>query len=174
MRLQRHQLDYLQSYRIKKQSGSVLITSLLIIIALTLLVLSASRSTTLQQKMANNLRERDLAFQSAETALLAGEKYLRDTEPLPAFDGNAGLHLFSQTRQFKQDSDWDNISPISYTHSLFQTTAAPEYVLEKIFYIDTVGESLDSSSPVVSNYYRVTSRSKNHNATVVIQGIYRR
>ena len=119
------------------------------------------------------MRDRDLAFQSAETALKAAEKYLRDTHPLPVFSNSNGRHTFNNSQLFKQDNDWNSITTSQYSRSLFQVTP-PKYVIEKILLVDTVGESLDSSKPVVSNYFRVTSRSKNRNATVILQSIYRR
>lgn len=158
----------------QKQSGVVLISSLFIVMILTILVFSATRSTILQEKMSGNLRERDIAFQSAETALLTGEKYLQNTDPLPVFNNNSGKYTFNKTRTFKQDDAWDNLTPSQYSQSLHQLQSTPKFLIEKISLIDTVGESLDSSKPEISNYYRISSRSINGNATVVLQSIYRR
>ncbi|MCK5918510.1 MAG: pilus assembly protein [Cocleimonas sp.] len=158
----------------KKQSGVVLISSLLLIIILTLLVFSAAQDTILQNKMSGNLRERDLAFQSAETALLTGEKYLQKTEPLPVFNNSSGKYTFSKTRGFAQESEWSSLTTIQYDHSLHQVQSIPKYLIEKISLIDTIGESLDASTPVESNYYRITSRSVNGDATVILQSVYRR
>lgn len=59
--------------RPRLQRGLVLATGLLLLVLVTLVVLAASRSGRLQALMAFNSRERDLAFQAAEAALLDGE-----------------------------------------------------------------------------------------------------
>ena len=63
---------------VKRQSGSVLILGLSLIMILSVLVISSAKTTVLQQKMSANLRDKDLAFQSAESALMTGETFLRD------------------------------------------------------------------------------------------------
>jgi len=158
----------------KNQSGVVLITSLIVIIILTLLVFSAAQTTILQDKMSGNLRQRDLAFQSAETALLTGEKYLQNIDPLPVFNNTAGKYTFSNARDFENSSEWNSLATLQYNQSLHQVQNAPKYLIEKITIIDRVGESLDASTPVESNYYRISSRSDNGDATVVLQSIYQR
>lgn len=60
------------------QRGVVLITGLLLLVLITLVVLAASRSGRLQAVMSNNTRDRDLAFQAAEAALLDAEQRLND------------------------------------------------------------------------------------------------
>jgi type IV pilus assembly protein PilX len=50
-------------------SGFVLITSLIFLIVMTLLAATAIRRSTLGEKLSNNMREQNLAFQAAEAAL---------------------------------------------------------------------------------------------------------
>lgn len=58
------------------QRGIVLITGLLLLVLITLVVLAASRSGRLQAVMSSNTRDRDLAFQAAEAALVDAEERL--------------------------------------------------------------------------------------------------
>lgn len=58
------------------EHGSALAIALVFLLVLTLLGLSAMRSSNLQERMAGNLRDRNMAFQSAEAALRAGEAWL--------------------------------------------------------------------------------------------------
>jgi len=58
------------------QRGAVLVISLLILLVMTILGVSSMSSTTLQERMANNNNQRQIAFQAAEAALRAGEAYL--------------------------------------------------------------------------------------------------
>jgi len=58
------------------QQGAILIVSLILLLVLTLMGVFAMRGTTLEERMAGNMRDRDLAFQSAEAALRAAERDL--------------------------------------------------------------------------------------------------
>lgn len=60
----------------RNQQGMVLVTGLLLLLVVTLVVLAASRSGRLQAVMSSNTRDRDLAFQAAEAALVDGEERL--------------------------------------------------------------------------------------------------
>lgn len=55
------------------QSGMALVISLILLLLLTLISMSAMRMSGLEEKMAGNDRDRNLAFQAAESALRAGE-----------------------------------------------------------------------------------------------------
>ena len=62
----------------KKQNGAVLITALLLLLVMTLIGLSGARTTTLEEKMAGNMRDRHRAFQAAEAALREGERLVEN------------------------------------------------------------------------------------------------
>lgn len=53
----------------RKQRGAALFTGLMMLLVLTLIGISAMRGTTLQEKMAGNLRESAIAFQRAENVV---------------------------------------------------------------------------------------------------------
>lgn len=61
----------------KHQSGVVLVVSLIMLLLLTLIGLSGMQSATLEEKMAANMRDRNLAFQAAEAALNDAELEIR-------------------------------------------------------------------------------------------------
>jgi type IV pilus assembly protein PilX len=75
-----------------KQTGNTLIIGIIMLVLITLLVVAGGRSITQQTIMASNTRERDLAFQAAESAL-------RDAETrLPVFHASfAGTGLITTT-----------------------------------------------------------------------------
>ncbi|MDQ2695072.1 MAG: PilX N-terminal domain-containing pilus assembly protein [Pseudomonadota bacterium] len=58
------------------QQGNTLLLILVFLAVLTILGLTAMQDTTLQERMAGNLRERSLAFQAAESALRETEQAL--------------------------------------------------------------------------------------------------
>lgn len=57
----------------RSQRGATLVVGLVILLLLTLLGVQAMRSNTLQERMAGNTRDRNTAFQAAESALRVGE-----------------------------------------------------------------------------------------------------
>lgn len=59
-----------------KNRGFVLITGLIFLVVITLLALSTMGSTTLQEKMASNLREQSRALEAADAGLRDGEARL--------------------------------------------------------------------------------------------------
>ncbi|MCK0506287.1 pilus assembly PilX family protein [Aromatoleum anaerobium] len=58
---------------VPRQRGVVLVISLIMLLLLTMLGVSGMRGTTLEERMAGNMRDQNLAFQAAEAALRAGE-----------------------------------------------------------------------------------------------------
>ncbi len=64
--------------RLPRQKGVVLVVALMFILVMTVVGITAMRSTISQERMAGNLRDRDLAFQAAEAALRAAELAIRD------------------------------------------------------------------------------------------------
>jgi type IV pilus assembly protein PilX len=54
----------------------VLIVALVLLLVLTVLGTAGIQDTTLEERIAGNFRDADVALQSAETALRAGESYL--------------------------------------------------------------------------------------------------
>jgi type IV pilus assembly protein PilX len=78
----------------KHQTGAVLVISLFILVVITLIGITAINTTTLEEKMTGNMRDHDLAFQAAESALRDAEINLVEnqvTDPFAAFpDGING------------------------------------------------------------------------------------
>jgi len=56
-----------------RQQGAVLVISLIILLVMTLIGITGMQTTVLEEKMAGNMRDQNLAFQAAESALRNGE-----------------------------------------------------------------------------------------------------
>jgi type IV pilus assembly protein PilX len=69
----------------KHQQGAVLVTSMIILLILTMLALSAVQNTSLQELMSRNERDSDLAFHSAETGLREAEVFLSTLNAVAGF-----------------------------------------------------------------------------------------
>lgn len=98
----------LGSNAVKNQSGAVLVVSLVVLLLLTIIVMSANRGVVLQERMTSALRETNLVFQSAETALVEAETFIEtlSVASLASFanDGTNGLYA-------------ENYGPADYTAS---------------------------------------------------------
>ncbi len=56
----------------QRQKGAVLVVSLMILLVLTLIGVTAMTTSTLEERMAGNLKDVNLAFQAAESTLRDG------------------------------------------------------------------------------------------------------
>jgi len=75
------QQPHLQKY--SSQQGAALLTSLIFLIILTLLGFAASRGAVMQQLLSRNFSDRNLALQSAESALKYAESCVRNSNGKP-------------------------------------------------------------------------------------------
>ena len=64
-----------------RQKGVVLVIGLVFLLIMTIIGVSAIRSTTLDEKIAGNARDRSLAFQAAEAALRDAERDIWNSRP---------------------------------------------------------------------------------------------
>jgi Tfp pilus assembly protein PilX len=62
----------------QRQQGAALVVGLLLLLVVTMVGVSSMRNTTIQEKMSGNLRDQNLSFQAAETALNTGESILQE------------------------------------------------------------------------------------------------
>ncbi|MCK0165001.1 PilX N-terminal domain-containing pilus assembly protein [Marinobacter sp. S6332] len=58
------------------QAGSALIISLIMLLLISLIGVGSMQGTILQERMASNLHDRNIAFQASERALRVGENWL--------------------------------------------------------------------------------------------------
>lgn len=84
---------------IKQQRGAVLVVSLIILLAITLLGVANMQTSTFQMKMASSNKERQTVFAIAEAGLREAEKLLEASPPDRAqvFDSCTGGTCFSQS-----------------------------------------------------------------------------
>lgn len=75
----------------RRQHGAVLVVSLVILLIVTMIAAGSMRSTILEEKMAGNSRDRNLAFQAAESAVREGEMFIENVASLGGFKGTGGL-----------------------------------------------------------------------------------
>jgi type IV pilus assembly protein PilX len=170
--------------RIHHQSGAVLAIGLILLFVLTLLGLAGAQVTSLEEKMAGNLRQRNLAFQRAESALLNAERFIESNDPafnplkpiggpFQASDCSGGLcPLTNPPKWSVAGFDWASNKTHSYIDTdpaSFPVTAKPpRFVLELL---DTRTSDGDSSLYAT---FRITAKGwgDDTNAEVQLQSIY--
>jgi type IV pilus assembly protein PilX len=176
--------------RTRQQRGAVLVVSLLLLLVMTLLGLGASQSTRLQERMAGNQRDLELALQGAEAALRGAEYQLRPNMNVdermcqtPDINCVSFEALLRDTAGVpldlgKQADSWWTANAQSYEQatSLEALAQEPEYVNEYYGEVeDTLSEG-GSYLSIVRDFYRSTGRSRGmtESAQVVLQSTYSR
>jgi len=166
----------------KNQTGVVLVVSLVMLLLLTLIGLTGMQTTSLEEKMAGNIRNQNLAFQAAESALRAGEAVLTQAT-LPSFNNTNGMYAEGSAASIFDDltgtSVWAAATTVTYsTGTLANTAEDPEYIIQKMPSVGGggSGSSLDATSFTTSEYFRVTAMGKGGDTTAVavVQSIYKR
>lgn len=168
-----------------KQQGMVLIIGLVMLLLMTIVGLAAIRGTGLQELMAGSMRDRNLAFQSAEAGLRFAEEMLENPASL-SFNGSNGLYTdLGQNTSMAMATEWsaaDWASNSAATNlTLAGLSAQPRYVIEELSRLPTAGSeggAIDFSSQLnlqENTYYRITSRATggSENAVVILQSIVR-
>lgn len=158
------------------QRGVALITGLIFMVVLTLLVVAAMRTTILEEKMAGNARDINLAFQSAEAALRAGEQILNGAS-LPAF-ASTGSYLTQASRDdayWLSTHNWTTDS-VPYGSVPNGVAVAPSFVVEELASVPIPGFSKKAGPLAETGYFKVTARGVggNSNTLVLVQSTYRR
>lgn len=163
---------------VKTEQGAVLIVSLIILLIMTMIGLAGMEITSLEEKMAGSMRDRNIAFQAAETGLLEGENYLDNRVLLPAFDGTDGLYsLAANGAKRWKNVDWKDANAVRMIKGQgFEGLQNPAYIIESL---DAAGggNNLEIGIPTgATNYYRVTARSvgQSGSAEVILQTVFKR
>jgi len=124
----------------KQQNGSALIVSLSILLILTILGVSAMRTTSLEEKMAGNSRDSQVAFEAAEAALRAAEMHI-DSNNTSAYNdtGATGYFTSINAEAWDTEASWNNA--VSSSYDTYQVALAPRYIIQLIDSGLTVGNT---------------------------------
>lgn len=161
------------------QQGSALIVALVMLLVISLIGVAGIQSTAMQDRMAANLLDKNLAFQAAEAAAREAEDSLADSVPI-SFPNSGGLYRIGA----EERPDWPaNLSSVGggvTTYSSGDTSgqfpnvsAQPRYFIEQIDTIPAPGCDLSTYCEPV--YYRVTAAATGgtDTAAAVISTVYR-
>jgi type IV pilus assembly protein PilX len=171
----------------RRQHGSVLAVSLFILVILTIIGVSSMVSTTLEEKMSGNFRDRQMAFNAAETALAYAEDFVNtNINAASVFDDTNGYYspnngpgsndVFDVATWWNSDAD-----SIEYPLTISYVNTKPRYTIE---YRGDVGEE-EGTSIGIGGYgestgggqissFRITVRATGltDNSVVILQSYY--
>ncbi len=183
----------------RRQRGVALVMAMVFLMILTIIGVTVMSSTALQEKMAGNVQDKNLAFQAAESALRLGEQYLAVTDPaaLPAFTtaGTSAGHFLPAAGG--TPPVWDAVNWIDpaacgaaggvvCVTGLAKVKTQPRYLIEQI---GSVGGGPPKGSSVVQPFtygastpgggqtmYRVTALGTGgtDTAVVMVQSVFRK
>lgn len=114
-----------------RQRGAVLVVSLIFLLVVTLIAVGSMRNTILEEKMAGNTRDRNLAFQSAESGVREAEQFIEGIASLGNFGSTSGL--YGQTAvepDFALSTTWQDSSKHVVATSDYGSYAAPRYIVK--------------------------------------------
>lgn len=167
-----------------RQGGMILIVSMVLLLVMTVLALTVAQTSRVQEGLAGNFRDSDLAFQSAEAGLRDAENYLWKLTAPPITCGTAPCNVFQQDSFSSvdlrvQDKTWWNDNGREYgaagAAEIEDVKGDPRYVIEELGFAPyslTVGRGV----PAGRTFYRNTSRAYGgtESAQAVVEGTFTR
>ncbi len=171
------------------QQGVALVLALVFLLLLTIIGISALSTTSLEEKMANNVKDRNLAFQAAESALSLGENWIYNQVGKPYFPNNsAGLYTpETDATPAWDDVNWSGSSVVTYPNTptasgsgtLGKVNTQPKYIIEDMGETQESGGSLTMETRYRSKgttILRITARGTGGTdaAVVILQSTYAR
>jgi len=158
-----------------KQSGVALIIGLIVLLLLTVIMITAMQVTTLEERMAGNLQNQNIAFQAAETALREAEAYIDSeaTEFHPLKLSNGPFQntedpvcvegLCGTTSPLQSDILASAAGKKTAATGIATIAAEPEYVIELI----RIDPSTDSGRLYAT--FRITTRAWGGDSASLVQ-----
>ena len=139
------------------QRGAALIISLIFLLLMTLIGVTSMQTTTMQERMAGNTRDRNLALQAAEAGLREGENWL----------GTAANRTTADTATvLANPAEWDGSSSHGSAADF-----TPALASNPVFYVEPstqVVYGISSSSMTVEDFYPVTAYAEGGADTTVV------
>jgi type IV pilus assembly protein PilX len=157
----------------KKQQGAILVISLLLLLILTVLGLAVMRMTRMQERMAGNTRDLNLALQGAEAALRDGEARITafgTSQPNAVGGAGCGLNVLEVCQRTALPVDLANQSAAWWAANAVPFGAAgtqefaglredPRFVVEEVGIKPQEDLGIGHGLPQDIYVYQVTGRS---------------
>ena len=170
--------------RPNRQKGAVLAVSLLLLLVLTLLGVSSMQGTRLEEKMAGNAKDRNLAFQTSESGLREAEDFVEQLVSLGNFDGTAGLYGMGDSEPDYADTQtWVDANKHVTASSNYGAYQPPQYYIKRFTTVTGLEGAMnmsgygDNKGTGDVTIFKITSRGTGGNsdsAEVIVRSNYGR
>jgi type IV pilus assembly protein PilX len=120
---------------LKKQSGAVLVISLIILFILTALVLSGTQSTLMQGKMTSAIRDAHISLEIAESGLKDAEEMIEGLSAVTGFNATGTGGLYSENMgptDIFADANWVDNLTLAGTTSTVSSGQVSRYFVEYV------------------------------------------
>jgi type IV pilus assembly protein PilX len=171
------------SRHIQSSRGAALITALMILLVLTIIGISALRTSSLQETIVGNLRDQDLAFQAAESAIIDAEDKLDKfiNPPQANSSGTKGIYTrdsstvgglnYNWANSAANTSIWDNDVATEFgvknTKEISEVNADPMYVIQEEIFAPNDLDPETRAQGLGRFTYKITSRGEGKADTTV-------
>lgn len=187
-----------QFHAANKQQGAALAVSLIILTLMTVIGVTAVKSSVIENRIATNMYDKQMSFEAAEAALRDAEAWLVAQESSPdavkiaggtstvtvwvkGFPTNTHRDVAAAVTplKFSDDSIWDtygeDYGQATGAASMDDLAATPQFIVEQFTFIpdDMSAETLAAGRGEF--YYRITARARGGSSTseTLLQTIYR-
>jgi len=166
-----------------REAGVALLMVLFVMVLLGVLGITITSSAISESRMSGNYLDQDVAFQSAETALRAGEGYVSSFQPnlVPLPAANCAAPCIALLGSLPANP-WGtpqaaNVAGIAGIAGVAGAAAAPEYTVEFSANVVMQGSSLGLNTgnpPPTINFFQVTARGtgRSNVSQAVIQSMF--
>ena len=153
---------YFAPLSLRKEQGTALIFALVMLLMLTILGITAITTSSLQEKMAGNMRDQYTAQQAGDSILRNGEAsvFNQINKPAPACPPSGAVPIWDSinaaglpaclSNVATKDDNWWGTNGLTSAYTNDHTAQEPRYVVELV---QKVKVCLDCNSPPVYRYY---------------------
>ena len=164
------------------QRGAILVTSMLLLLVLTIIGVTVMQMSRMQERMAGNTRDLNLAFQAAEGALRGTESFIRQQVARPIGCTTSPCDVWLQDSLTgavanRSDTWWDANGQTYGQAAMAGVNEPPTSVVEELGFVRTDGGVVMGQDPPDGrDFFQVTSRSTGGSglAEIVLQSTYTR
>jgi type IV pilus assembly protein PilX len=165
-----------------RQRGAVLVTSMLLLLVLTIIGVTVMQMSRMQERMAGNARDVNLAFQAAEGALRNAEREVSSWPIRPISCSESPCEVWLEgsgtVSAENADEDWWATNGQEFSQETIEGLAEPPAaVVEELGFVRTDGGVVMGQEPPDGrDFYQVTARSTGGSgqADIVLQSTYTR
>ncbi|MBF0460565.1 MAG: hypothetical protein HQL87_04135 [Magnetococcales bacterium] len=111
----------------------MLIIALIFLVVLTLLSLSTSQTTVMDERMTSNSKDRQLALQATEAATRDAESLLESFVSIAAFTGTGGLlRTMDAEPNYLDATQWTSTHSMAYRQTIAGVAAQPRFIIKMV------------------------------------------